>query len=44
MQLKVSTFMHSISVIIMGAVEEKVASETLSKVLYPNDGTDEVDD
>ncbi len=24
-----------------GAVEEKVASETLSKVLYPNDGTDE---
>ena len=23
-----------------GAVEEKVASETLSKVLYPNDGTD----
>jgi len=24
-----------------GAVEEKVGSETLSKVLYPNDGTDE---
>ncbi|KGG14628.1 MULTISPECIES: glycogen/starch/alpha-glucan phosphorylase [unclassified Prochlorococcus] len=24
-----------------GAVEEKVASETISKVLYPNDGTDE---
>ena len=24
-----------------GVVEEKVASETLSKVLYPNDGTDE---
>ena len=40
MQQKVLTFMHSILVIIT-AVEEKVASETLSKVLYPNDGTDE---
>ena len=33
--------MHLILVIILGSVEQSVSSETISKVLYPNDGTDQ---